>query len=214
MMVTTSVQKILNGKLFDKLIDVVTKANLMLNVMYDDKREKIKRDLKELSTRTKDEQQVYREKHNVIDVIPAFDSLKYVEMQLNKTTQILNKAKLICLKLDKVFVVIPYTYSKIELRTRNIIINHRPTLDAISHFMNFYLINKNFHDHLMDKYSQYIKYQEELRYEASFKKGPRGGKNSVIDGNVSSSNLLVSNPAAPQGSNNYTTNYSSNMPPP
>jgi hypothetical protein len=44
-------------------------------------------------------------------------------MQLNRSNQILNKAKLICIKLDKVFVIIPYTYSKIELRMRNILIN-------------------------------------------------------------------------------------------
>jgi hypothetical protein len=48
---------------------------------------------------------------------------------------------MVCIKLDKVFVIIPYTYSKIELRMRNIIINQRDILDSISHFMNFYLIN-------------------------------------------------------------------------
>lgn len=69
------------------------------------------------------------------------DKLKYIEMQLNMFDQILEKAKVIVIKLDKVFIVVPYTVSKIELRMRNILINNRTVLDGISHFMNFYLIN-------------------------------------------------------------------------
>lgn len=65
-------------------------------------------------------------------------------MQLNKKNLILDKAKMICLKLDKIFMILPYTVSKIELRMRNIIINNRELLDGISHFMNFYLINQEF----------------------------------------------------------------------
>jgi len=77
----------------------------------------------------------------VIENAPPPDALKYIEMQLNKTQSIMSKAKMIFIKLDKVFVMIPYTYSKIELRMRNIMTNHRSMLDSISHFMNFYLIN-------------------------------------------------------------------------
>jgi len=51
------------------------------------------------------------------------DQLKFIEMQLNKEAMLLDKAKMVCLKLDKVFVIIPYTYSKIELRMRNILVN-------------------------------------------------------------------------------------------
>lgn len=65
-------------------------------------------------------------------------------MQLNKKNLILDKAKMICLKLDKVFLIFPYTISKIELRMRNLLINNRSILDGISHFMNFYLINLEF----------------------------------------------------------------------
>lgn len=72
------------------------------------------------------------------------DQLKFIEMGLNKKNNILDKAKMICLKLDKIFVIIPFTFSKIELRMRNVIINNRPILDAISHLMNFYLINQKF----------------------------------------------------------------------
>lgn len=65
-------------------------------------------------------------------------------MQLNKKNLILDKAKMICIKLDKIFLILPYTVSKIELRMRNIMINNRDLLDGISHFMNFYLINQEF----------------------------------------------------------------------
>lgn len=58
--------------------------------------------------------------------------------------QILEKAKVIVIKLDKVFIVLPFTVSKIELRMRNVIINNRHILEGISHFMNFYIINHEF----------------------------------------------------------------------
>jgi hypothetical protein len=63
-------------------------------------------------------------------------------MQLNKENSILEKMKIIVIKLDKIFLLIPYTISKIEIRMRNIIINNKNLMDGISHFMNFYLINQ------------------------------------------------------------------------
>ena len=75
---------------------------------------------------------------------PGMDNLKYIEMQLNKNDMLLEKAKLVCIKLDKIFLIVPYTISKIEQRMRNVMINNRNILDGISHFMNFYLINLQF----------------------------------------------------------------------
>jgi len=72
---------------------------------------------------------------------PKLDVLKYIEMQLNKRNMLLEKAKIVCLKLDRIFLIVPYTISKIELRFRNILINNRQVLDGISHFMSFYLVN-------------------------------------------------------------------------
>ena len=74
------------------------------------------------------------------DFQPISDKLKYIEMQLNKKDMLLEKAKIICLKLDKVFMIVPYTISKIEIRMRNILISNKHILDGISHFMNFYLV--------------------------------------------------------------------------
>lgn len=68
------------------------------------------------------------------------DKLKYIEMQLNKKDMLLEKAKVVCVKLDKIFMIVPYTISKIELRMRNIVINNRHLLEGISHFMSFYLV--------------------------------------------------------------------------
>jgi hypothetical protein len=49
--------------------------------------------------------------------------------------------KIIVVKLDKIFILIPYTISKIEIRMRSILINNKNIMDGISHFMNFYLLN-------------------------------------------------------------------------
>lgn len=46
-------------------------------------------------------------------------------MTLNKSSSILEKAKIIVIKIDKIFMVVPFTASKIELRMRNLIINNR-----------------------------------------------------------------------------------------
>jgi hypothetical protein len=106
--------------------------------------------MEKLATLSKAEREEYIEKNDVRDNVPVSDVPKYIEMQMNKKNNILDKAKLVVIKLDKVFVIIPYTYSKIELRMRNVIINHRQILDGISHFMNFYLINFEFQKHIMN----------------------------------------------------------------
>ena len=148
-------ESLLDKELFNKLIDLVTKSNQLLNVMYQDQIERSKIDREKMSTMSREKQQEYKNKlrHKVLDNPPPEDTLKYIEMQMNKANQILSKAKLVCVKLDKIFLIIPYTYSKIELRMRNLMTNNRDTLDAISHFMNFYLVNKQFQDHMMDKYT-------------------------------------------------------------
>ena len=99
-------------------------------------------------------------------------------MQLNKKNLILDKAKMICIKLDKIFLILPFTASKIELRMRNIMINNRELLDGISHFMNFYLINQEFQMHILKEYTQHIKIQQEIEYEERFKKKGKGKNNS------------------------------------
>jgi hypothetical protein len=87
---------------------------------------------------------------------PHLDRLKMIEMQLNKKEMLLEKAKMVVLKLDKVFLVFPYTTAKIELRLRNILLNHKKLLDGIAHFMNFFLENHRFQEHLMNKYAQHL----------------------------------------------------------
>ena len=60
-------------------------------------------------------------------------------MSLNKADIMLDKSKMLILKLENIFVVVPFTIAKIEVRMRNMIINMRPKFEAISRFTKVYL---------------------------------------------------------------------------
>lgn len=51
----------------------------------------------------------------------------------------LDKSKMLIIKLDKIYVIVPFTIAKIEVRMRNMIINMRPKFEAISRFTSVYL---------------------------------------------------------------------------
>jgi len=70
----------------------------------------------------------------------------------------MEKAKMSIIKLDKVFLVFPYTLSKIESRMRSILINQKQVLDGIAHFVNFYLVHLEFWNDMMAKYREYLKH--------------------------------------------------------
>ena len=93
---------------------------------------------------TSSEKKEYNKNNYVYKKEPYQDNLRYIEMQLNKKESLLEKAKMVCVKIDKIFVVVPYTISKIEIRMRNLIINNRDLLEGISHFMQFYITNQKF----------------------------------------------------------------------
>lgn len=59
------------------------------------------------------------------------ESMRVIEMSLNKTDIMLDKSKMLIMKLDKTFVIVPFTMTKIEIRMRNVIINMRPKFEAI-----------------------------------------------------------------------------------
>ena len=65
--------------------------------------------------------------------------MKILEMSLNKADIMLDKSKMIIMKLESIYVVIPFTVAKIEVRMRNMIINMRPKFEAISRFTKIYL---------------------------------------------------------------------------
>lgn len=143
--------------MFEYLIDMFTKANSLLNVVNQEsfnifheykKIESVEKPKdKEVKAKKVEE---FEQKHSdkLVQKRPFMDKLKYLEMQLNKKDMLLEKAKLICIKLDKIFLIVPYTVSRIEQRMRNVMINNRHILDGISHFMNFYLINLQFKVHI------------------------------------------------------------------
>ena len=60
-------------------------------------------------------------------------------MSLNKADLMLDKSKMLILKLEDIYVVVPFTVAKIEVRMRNMIINMRPKFEAISRFTKIYL---------------------------------------------------------------------------
>jgi hypothetical protein len=72
-------------------------------------------------------------------VSEAPDELRILEMSLNKNDILLDKSKLVVLKLKKLFVVIPFTMSRIEVRVRNVMLNERKKMEGISRFVEFYL---------------------------------------------------------------------------
>ena len=65
--------------------------------------------------------------------------MKILEMSLNKADIMLDKSKILILKLENIFVIVPFTIAKIEVRMRNMIINMRPKFEAISRFTKIYL---------------------------------------------------------------------------
>ena len=67
------------------------------------------------------------------------DPMKILEMSLNKADIMLDKSKVLILKLESIYVVVPFTIAKIEVRMRNMIINMRPKFEAISRFTKIYL---------------------------------------------------------------------------
>lgn len=58
---------------------------------------------------------------------------------MNKEDVMLDKSKVVIIRLHKLYMTIPFTVSKIEVRVRNILINVRPKLTGIASFTQFYL---------------------------------------------------------------------------
>ena len=52
---------------------------------------------------------------------------------------IVDKSKLMVIKVDRLFMIIPLTVTKVETRLRNVFINAKPKLDGLARFMQFYL---------------------------------------------------------------------------
>ena len=65
--------------------------------------------------------------------------MKILEFSLNKADIMLDKSKMLILKLENIFIIVPFTIAKIEVRMRNMIINMRPKFEAISRFTQIYL---------------------------------------------------------------------------
>jgi len=75
----------------------------------------------------------------ILDLVSANDNLKLFEMSINKNDILLEKSKLVIIKIDKLYMAIPLTMAKIEVKMRNIVINEKPKLEGLVRFINFYL---------------------------------------------------------------------------
>ena len=52
---------------------------------------------------------------------------------------LVDKSKLVILRLRQLYVVLPFTMAKIEVRVRNLLINQRKKMEGIERFVEFYL---------------------------------------------------------------------------
>lgn len=88
----------------------------------------------------------------LLEMINPQDNMKLLEMSVNKNdimsklhsvidNTIVDKSKVVVIKLDRLFLVIPLTITKVEVKLRNVLINEKPKLDGLARFMNFYLSN-------------------------------------------------------------------------
>ena len=67
------------------------------------------------------------------------EDLNILEMSLNKGDAMMEKSKLCIFRIGMLYIVLPFKLTKIEVRTRNVIINTRPRFEAISKFIGIYL---------------------------------------------------------------------------
>jgi hypothetical protein len=103
------------------MLKTVTTANTLLNVTRQDIHDQYRVDLKKAASMSKTDLTEYKKHHLFIEHEPKLDKVKFIEMSLSKKEMLLEKVKIVILKLDKMFLAFPYTLSRIEIRIRNIL---------------------------------------------------------------------------------------------
>ena len=68
-----------------------------------------------------------------------YEEVKYLEMSLNKTGSMMEKCKVIIFSVGSLFIILPFKMSKIEVRTRNMLINSKNRFENIAKFIPVYL---------------------------------------------------------------------------
>ena len=91
------------------------------------------------------------------------EELKILEMSLNKEGILIDKSKLVIVKLDKLFVILPITITKVEVRMRNVILNQRQKMESISKFIAFYLEQYEKQDIFDKEQAKAIEKKEQLQ---------------------------------------------------
>ena len=79
----------------------------------------------------------------MLNLVGAFgkptEEMRILEMSLNKKDAMMEKSKLLIIKLGMLYIIVPCKISKIEVRMRNVVINTRPKFEAISKFIGIFL---------------------------------------------------------------------------
>ena len=67
------------------------------------------------------------------------EEMKILEMSLNRADIMLDKTKLFIIKLNNLYIILPFTITKIEVRMRNVMINAKPKFEAVTKLIDFYV---------------------------------------------------------------------------
>ena len=67
------------------------------------------------------------------------EEMNILEMSLNKNDVMLEKTKLCIIKLNQLYIILPFTIQKVEVKMRNVMLNSKPKFEAISRFIEFYI---------------------------------------------------------------------------
>ena len=70
--------------IFQNLMNVFTKANLMLNIIYQANIDKYRQDSKAMKNMSKPDMVQYKKDKHMPDRPPITDNVRYIEMQMNK----------------------------------------------------------------------------------------------------------------------------------
>ena len=92
------------------------------------------------------------------------EDMKILEFSLNRDDAMMEKSKMCIFRIGMLYVVLPFKLTKVEVRTRNVIMNIRPRFEAISKFVGIYL--KAFKDQDEKDKEERLEWEEEQRLKA------------------------------------------------
>lgn len=78
--------------------------------------------------------------NSIMKICGENQTFNTIEMSLNKKNVLLDKSKMLIVKMNNLLLLVPIKIARIEVKLRNtFFINEQPTLSALSTFVEFYL---------------------------------------------------------------------------